>query len=109
MASDLAIMREEGRRDAAGCRIPQGATGTKVGSMAWKISGIWVPCHGKTAQFGFHGVEKRRIRVPWRGSPRVGADDCRGRGENDDSPCGGREGGQILGGWSNFERRRRVR
>ena len=59
-------------------------TGTKVGSMAWKFCGIWVPCRGKTpnltsmawknGEFGFHGVEVF---------------------QNDNSPCGGRgQGGR---------------
>ena len=44
------------------------ATGTNLGSMAWNFSGISLPWRGKTAQFGFHGVENRRIRLPWRGT-----------------------------------------
>jgi hypothetical protein len=42
----------------------------------------------KNGEFGFHGVEVF---------------------QNDGFSCGRRESGQILGGWSNFERRRRVR
>jgi len=41
----------------------------KVASMPWK-----------TAQFGFHGVENRRIRLPWRGTF------CDAE-RNDDSTC----------------------
>ena len=56
--------------DFARAIFPSAPTGTKPGSMPWNFFRKWVPCHGKTAEFGFHAVENGRKWVPWCGKLR---------------------------------------